>query len=147
MNYIALRNRFSNPLLSYLVLISSSFRSRSKTKISTLKVNLKLFLCHWKLAPFGERIEVMLSGFYVMSFWLHLFVCFVWVLFLCVCRNSWTHYQEFCYLCLFWLNWLFFSIIIIITLQEPNVSILIRLRRFKRFSFIKTRITFWAFSL
>ena len=35
-----------------------------------------------------------------------------------------------------------FSIIIIITLQEPNVSILIRLRRFKRFSFIKTRITF-----
>ena len=40
-----------------------------------------------------------------------------------------------------------FSIIIIITLQEPNVSILIRLRRFKRFSFIKTRITFWAFSL
>ena len=38
-------------------------------------------------------------------------------------------------------------IIIIITLQEPNVSILIRLRPFKRFSFIKTRITFWAFSL
>lgn len=42
---------------------------------------------------------------------------------------------------------IFSIIIIIITLQEPNVSILIRLRRFKRFSFIKTRITFWAFSL
>lgn len=88
MNYIALRNRFSNPLLSYLVLISSSFRSSSKTKISTLKVNLKLFLCHWKLAPFGERIEVMLSGLLHFMSCLSgstcLFVLFGFSFFVCV---------------------------------------------------------------
>lgn len=125
MNYIALRNRFSNTLLSYLVLISSSFRSRSKTKISTLKVNLKLFLCHWKLAPFGETIEVMLSGLLHFMSCLSgstcLFVLFGFF-FLCVCRNSWTHYQEFCYLCLFWLKYCSLTFILFFKLTRMQVG-------------------------
>lgn len=101
MNYIALKK---STFCSNLVLISSSFRNRSKNKISTLILNLKLFLSLkggfiW-LVNIGLVIRTL--TFYVMSFWLCLFSfsflfpfsCFFFLLLL-VCALFTYMYNHF----------------------------------------------------